>query len=172
MEKRRRVPDDHWPWVVKAFTPRHQNYPVFKTATVSGERRKHAAGFADFHQPKARGVMHRPRRRKRDSPRKGSVEVSQSGGLYGPAKLATPMMVLEASGGEGEKPTSSSGRSYIFVTRRFVRPGDSSGGHRVQDSSSGRCECVEEQAGRHGAGAVARAGFREFARGAAGGYTV
>jgi len=40
MERRERIPDDHWPWVVKAFTPRHQNYPVFKTATVfeaSGE---------------------------------------------------------------------------------------------------------------------------------------
>ena len=34
-EKRRRTPNDHWPWVVKVFTPRHEQYPVFKMATVS-----------------------------------------------------------------------------------------------------------------------------------------
>ncbi|MBA3913070.1 MAG: hypothetical protein H0X25_04260 [Acidobacteriales bacterium] len=31
---RRRVPNDHWPWVIKFFTPRHEKYPVFKSATV------------------------------------------------------------------------------------------------------------------------------------------
>src|SRR5690348_11290786 len=34
MDKRKRTPNDHWPWVVKAFTPRHENYPVFKEASV------------------------------------------------------------------------------------------------------------------------------------------
>src|SRR6476469_5126976 len=34
LERRRRVPNDHWPWLVKACTPRHENYPVFKQATV------------------------------------------------------------------------------------------------------------------------------------------
>lgn len=33
--RRRRVPNDHWPWVIKAFTPRHENYPTFQTATVT-----------------------------------------------------------------------------------------------------------------------------------------
>jgi type IV secretion system protein VirB10 len=32
--RRRRVPNDHWPWVVKAFTPRHENYPLFQSAAV------------------------------------------------------------------------------------------------------------------------------------------
>src|SRR5262245_36822005 len=36
MLKRPRQRNDHWPWVVNAFTPRHEKYPVFKTATVSG----------------------------------------------------------------------------------------------------------------------------------------
>jgi hypothetical protein len=34
MEKRKRTPNDHWPWVVNAFTPRQENYPVFKQAIV------------------------------------------------------------------------------------------------------------------------------------------
>lgn len=33
--RRRRVPNDHWPWVIKAFTPRHENYPMFQSATVT-----------------------------------------------------------------------------------------------------------------------------------------
>jgi hypothetical protein len=34
LERRRRVPNDHWPWMIKAFTPRHENYPTFQSATV------------------------------------------------------------------------------------------------------------------------------------------
>lgn len=34
MERRRRIPDDHWPWVVKAFTPRHENYPAMLSAKI------------------------------------------------------------------------------------------------------------------------------------------
>ncbi|MGA9966729.1 MAG: hypothetical protein WBQ10_16145, partial [Terriglobales bacterium] len=33
--RRRRVPNDYWPWVIKVFTPRHENYPTFQSATVS-----------------------------------------------------------------------------------------------------------------------------------------
>jgi hypothetical protein len=33
--RRRRIPNDHWPWVVKAFTPRHENYPTFQSAIVT-----------------------------------------------------------------------------------------------------------------------------------------
>ena len=35
LARRRRIPNDHWPWVVKAFTPRHENYPTFQSAVVS-----------------------------------------------------------------------------------------------------------------------------------------
>jgi hypothetical protein len=35
LERRRRVPNDHWPWVIKVFTPRHENYPTFQSATIS-----------------------------------------------------------------------------------------------------------------------------------------
>lgn len=34
LEKRKRIPNDHWPWVVKVLTPRRENYPVFKNATI------------------------------------------------------------------------------------------------------------------------------------------
>jgi hypothetical protein len=35
LEQRRRVPNDHWPWVIKTFTPRHEKYPTFRSAIVS-----------------------------------------------------------------------------------------------------------------------------------------
>jgi len=34
LERRRGIPNDHWPWVIKAFTPRHENYPNFHSASV------------------------------------------------------------------------------------------------------------------------------------------
>jgi len=35
LERRRRVPNDHWPWVIKFFTPRHESYPLFQSVVVS-----------------------------------------------------------------------------------------------------------------------------------------
>jgi hypothetical protein len=34
LQRRRRVPNDHWPWVVRVFTPRHETYPVFRSASL------------------------------------------------------------------------------------------------------------------------------------------
>jgi len=34
LERRRRAPNDHWPWIIKVFTPRHENLPVFRSATA------------------------------------------------------------------------------------------------------------------------------------------
>jgi hypothetical protein len=34
VEKRRRQPNDHWPWVIKAFIPRHENFPTFHASSV------------------------------------------------------------------------------------------------------------------------------------------
>ena len=35
LERRKRQPNDHWPWVIKVFTPRHENYPIFHSAVVT-----------------------------------------------------------------------------------------------------------------------------------------
>jgi hypothetical protein len=35
LEQRRRAPNDHWPWIIKIFTPRHEKYPTFRSASVS-----------------------------------------------------------------------------------------------------------------------------------------
>ena len=35
LEVRRKAPNDQWPWVVKAFAPRHEKYPTLHSAQVS-----------------------------------------------------------------------------------------------------------------------------------------
>ena len=35
LDRRRRPPNDHWPWVIKAFSPRHEQWPVFHVASVT-----------------------------------------------------------------------------------------------------------------------------------------
>lgn len=35
LERRKRVRNDHWPWVINAFKPRYEKYPTFRCASVS-----------------------------------------------------------------------------------------------------------------------------------------
>jgi hypothetical protein len=34
LEQRRRAPNDHWPWAINVFAPRHEKYPTFRSAQV------------------------------------------------------------------------------------------------------------------------------------------
>ncbi len=108
MEKRRRPPNDHWPGVIKLFTPRHQNYPVFKTATVSTASGESTLQVSLITISYMREVQAQA---KKKGPQAGTVEVSKPGGLYGSGKLAAPVIVLEAVDTEAEKPSASSGPS-------------------------------------------------------------
>jgi len=36
VERWRREPNDHWPWVIKAFMPRHENFPTFHASSLLG----------------------------------------------------------------------------------------------------------------------------------------
>jgi hypothetical protein len=98
LESRRRTPDDPWPWVVKVFTPRHEPYPIFKTATISGAEGESSLRVSLISISRKREVNAQAKKKKsgQQNADEGSVEVSKSGGVYGSGKLATPMMVLEA----------------------------------------------------------------------------
>ena len=99
MESRRRKANDHWPWVVKAFTPRHEKYPVFESATISGAQRERALQVSVISISRRREV-HAQSKGKRQK-QSGTIEVSQQGGLYGAKNSTTPVMVLEATAVEG-----------------------------------------------------------------------
>jgi hypothetical protein len=108
MEKRRRTPDDHWPWVVKLFTPRHENYPVFKAASVAGTNGENALQVSLLSISRKREVHAQARKDKKTAQQgseSGPVEVSKSGGIYGSGKMAAPMMVLEGFVAGDRKPS-------------------------------------------------------------------
>jgi hypothetical protein len=109
LEKRRRTPDDHWPWVVKVFTPRHEPYPVFKTATISDAEGESSLQVSVISISRKREVNAQAKKKKsgQRNAEAGSVEVSKTGGVYGSGKLATPMMVLEAFSVETGKMASA-----------------------------------------------------------------
>ncbi len=116
MEKRRRLPDDHWPGVVKLFTPRHEKYPVFKTAVVSKASSESELKVSLISISRVREVHAQAKKKKSGTlgDEAGAVEVSKSGGLYGPKKLAAPIMVLEASSAEStNSPSPTSGESAV-----------------------------------------------------------
>ena len=115
LKKRRKTPDDHWPWVVKIFTPRHEKYPVFETASVSGAGGDSSLKVALISISRKREVHAQTKKKKSGRPadETGEVEVSKPGGLYGPTKLAMPMMVLEAFSVEDAKPSSTSAGGAI-----------------------------------------------------------
>jgi hypothetical protein len=107
LEKRKRTPNDHWPWVVNAFTPRHELYPVFKNATVVQDQVETAIQVSMISSSRMREV-HAKAKKNAPAPisassssqdaatvtPNGAVEVTQSSGK----KLATPTLVLEAFG--------------------------------------------------------------------------
>lgn len=35
LERRKRRPNDHWPWIVRVFMPRHENSPLFDSAVIT-----------------------------------------------------------------------------------------------------------------------------------------
>jgi len=106
MEKRRRAPNDHWPGVIKLFTPRHENFPVFKTATVSVTTGESALQVSVISISRRREV-HAQAKKNGSGPQAGNVEVSQTNVSQSSREPIAPTMILEAF--PIENPASSAG---------------------------------------------------------------
>jgi hypothetical protein len=106
-EKRKRIPNDHWPWVVKAFTPRHESYPVFKVASVGGADGEKDLRVALLSVSRPRAVQAQAKK----NGAAGAVETTTKKNapeLNSSAKSSPPVMVLEgfpekANGEERER---------------------------------------------------------------------
>ena len=96
LEKRRRPKNDHWPWAINMFTPRHENYPAFKSGTVSGAGGDSTLQVSLISVSRRREVHAKPKGSKagQQSAQEGSVDVGPANGK----KLKAPVMILEASG--------------------------------------------------------------------------
>jgi hypothetical protein len=97
LEKRRRPRNDHWPWVINIFTPRHESYPAFKTATIAGTASDTSLQVSMISVSRRREV-HAQSKKDKSKPQsgddQGAVAVSKSNGK----KPALPTMILEATG--------------------------------------------------------------------------
>lgn len=91
-EKRHRAKNDHWPWVIKVFTPRHENYPVFKTATIAHLEQERALDVSLIAVNRTREVQARAKRLKGSADEHGAVEVANSNSH----QKTVPTIVLEA----------------------------------------------------------------------------
>ncbi len=97
LEKRKRIPNDHWPWVIQAFTPRHENYPIFKTAEVeqdTGETQLRVSLISVSRMREVHATAKKGKPGSAPDSEKGAVQV-------GPAtakKPAVPTLILEAFG--------------------------------------------------------------------------
>jgi hypothetical protein len=99
MEKRKRMRNDHWPWVVQAFTPRHEKYPAFTSATVVGEKGDSSLQVSLISISRMREVQAKAKKNQpsgQANANTGAIEATRPSA----AKTRTPTMVLEAFGTE------------------------------------------------------------------------
>jgi hypothetical protein len=106
LERRKRTPNDHWPWAVKEFTPRHENYPVFREAVISNGSSEDRIQVSMVSVNRMREVFAHAKKKTAGQPsaeNHGAIETSKSI-QKGPV---TPTMVLEAFGLDSSKSDSS-----------------------------------------------------------------
>ncbi len=112
MTKRRRIPNDHWPGVIKLFTPRHEKFPVFKDATISGAGGESALRVSLISVNRQREVTAQTRKKSASQSaagEAGAVEVSPTKQAAPAKKQILPIMVLEAFTTAGEKSNPANG---------------------------------------------------------------
>ena len=92
-ERRKRPANDHWPWVVRAFTPRHESYPIFKSASVMQGPVESSLDVSLVSVSRMQEVHATAKKGKSPGSENGAVDVSKAGRR----KLAAPIVVLEAA---------------------------------------------------------------------------
>jgi hypothetical protein len=95
LERRRRLRNDHWPWVINVFTPRHENFPAFKSATVAqaeGESTFQVSLISVSHKREVHAQAKKNKSGQQPAEEHGTVEVSKSNAK----QPVAPVMVLEA----------------------------------------------------------------------------
>jgi hypothetical protein len=102
LEKRRRPRNDHWPWVVNVFTPRHENFPVFTSARVEGPEGEHSLQvfvISDSLRREVHAQAKKDKSKSQSSDEPSAVQVSKSSAK----KPDTPTIILEATSTEDSR---------------------------------------------------------------------
>jgi len=103
LEKRKRARNDHWPWVIQAFTPRHETYPAFRSATVTHDGKESTVDVSLISINRLREVQARARKSSSTTSANGSgeVEVAKTSNK----KALTPTFVLEGTDSQAQTDT-------------------------------------------------------------------
>ena len=103
LEKRKRTRTDHWPGVVNLFTPRHESYPVFKSATVVDNDKESSLQVSVIAARRMRKIQAKARKSTPTENEHGAVVTGKSN-----QKQKPPFsMVLEAKEPDLVSPTSN-----------------------------------------------------------------
>ena len=82
LEKKKRPANDHWPWIVQVFTPRHISYPVFTKATItSAQKESHPLNVSLISASPMREVHAEVRKSKSATPAVGVRSRTKNPGL-------------------------------------------------------------------------------------------
>ena len=155
LEKRRRPRNDHWPWVVNAFTPRHENYPVFTAARiegVDGERSLQVSLIAVSRRREVHAQAKKDKSKPQSVDEPAAVQVSASNAR----KPAAPTLIFEAASVE----PSLAGAE----TPKDAAPSESSSPHPETIPSGTQCKILllgNMSASRSKTGDVVRARLLE-----------
>ncbi|HEY6290822.1 MAG TPA: hypothetical protein VI455_04565 [Terriglobia bacterium] len=119
LERRKREPNDHWPGIIKLFTPRHQNYPTLRSVSVSlpggGEVPIQATLVSISH----RVQVHAKPKATKSEPSVGpgpQTTQASTGPVSGTAPAAAPTGSGTTTGGKPPKP----GQTVILEATDFV----------------------------------------------------
>ena len=95
LEKRKRARNDHWPWVIRAFSPRHETYPVFHSAIVIHEGKESKVDVSLISVNRIREVQARAKKTAPATPADTGkdVEVAKTTGK----ETVMPTLVLEGA---------------------------------------------------------------------------
>jgi len=125
LERRRRVPNDHWPWVVQAFTPRHQNFPVFHVASiVSPDGRETALQVTVISVRNERPVEAPDKQAKKAAKTKPQVEKLVT--MEAAANVGSLVATEPASGTPVQLPAGTQGKVILLgdLSAGKSKPGD------------------------------------------------
>jgi hypothetical protein len=117
LERRRRTPNDHWPWVVKAFSPRHENFPVFTKAAITESSAEVELPVSMISVGRMREVYAAAKTQSPDHSTQGNQGTKKNGSSHGPV---VPTVILEAF--PSNEPPSSPSNPFTDAQKLALLP--------------------------------------------------
>jgi len=99
LERRRKVPSNRWPWVVKLFAPRHENSPAFTDALVSAPDGTQSLLYVSLVStaPKVPIDAQSPKKKPKRTKENAALTSDESGASSKPSPAVGPTLAFEAS---------------------------------------------------------------------------